>query len=133
MNIMKYTIERTNELLKVNNYTVEDLVEKQNRVINKLKKKMKIEPRDPYTKEKHPLRVKDFVCIPQSNMPWKLITLQKIDNDGVDNLRFCYYIVSYKILSEKGELQMKYGQFRLNIPIEDYNRLIEKAKLKGII
>jgi hypothetical protein len=66
-------------------------------------------------------------------MPWKLITLQKIDNDGVENLRFCYYTLNFKLLNNEGKLRIIYGQFGLNIPMEDYNKLIEKAKEKGMI
>lgn len=130
---MKYTIEMTHKLLKENGYGEEDLIELRNHIIQRLKKRMKVVAKNPYTKKKHVLPVLDFVYHAQSNMPWKLITLQKIDNDGVENLRFCYYTLNFKLLNNEGKLQMKYGQFGLNIPMDDYNKLIDKAKEKGMI
>ena len=130
---MKQTIQRTYELLQENGYTEEDLSNLHDKVIQNLKNKMMVVAKEPYTKIKQKQPVIDFVCKIQSNMPWKLITLQKIDNDGVENLRFCYYTLNFKLLNNEGKLQMKYGQFGLNIPMEDYNKLIEKAKEKGMI
>lgn len=130
---MKYTIERTHKLLEENGYMEEDLTNLHNNVIQNLENRRMVVAEEPYTKKKQKQPVIDFVYKTQSNMPWKLITLQKIDNDGVDNLRFCYYTLNFTLLKEKGKLQMKYGQFGLNIPIEDYNILIEKAKEKGMI
>lgn len=130
---MKYTIEMTHKLLEENGFTDEDLIEKHNHVINILEKKRKVVAKNPYNRKKHILPVIDFVTHVQSNMPWKLITLQKIDNDGVENLRFCYYILNFTLLKEKGKLGMKYGQFGLNIPLDDYEILIKKAKQKGLI
>ena len=125
---MKYTIEMTHKLLKEKRYTEKDLIDKCNNVIQRLEKRRKIEPREPYTRKVNPMQVIDAVYHVQSNMPWKLIILQKIDNDGIDNLRFCYYIISFKRLKEKGKLQMMYGQFGLFIPLEDYEILMKKAK-----
>ncbi|MCK4827494.1 hypothetical protein KA005_67820 [bacterium] len=64
---MRRTIEMTHKLLKENGYTEEDLIEKRDHVIQQLEKRMKVEPRNPYTKEKHILPVLDFVYVTQSN------------------------------------------------------------------
>lgn len=126
-------IEITNKLLKEYGYTEDDLVRLQNHVIERLEKRMKVEPKNPITKEKYTNPVIDFVYEVQHNMPWKIITLQKMKTDTGDELRFCYYILNYTLLKREGKLQMKYGQYGLNIPIKDYNRLIEKAKAEGMI
>ncbi len=130
---MKYTIEMTHKLLKENGHKKENFADLHNKVIQNLEDKMMVVAKEPFTKIKQKQPVIDFVCKAQSNMPWKLITLQKIDNDGVENLRFCYYTLNFTLLKNEGKLQMKYGQFGLNIPMEDYNKLIEKAKGKGMI
>jgi hypothetical protein len=98
-----------------------------------MKKRMKVEPKNPYTKEKRSIPVIDFVYQIQTNLPYKIITLQKMRTPSGDELRFCYYILNFTLLEKKGKLQMKYGQFGLNIPMEDYNILIDKAKRKGMI
>ena len=125
--------EQTYKLLKKHGYTDVDLEKLRNHVINKIEKRMKVESKNPYTEEKHSIPVIDFVYEVQHNMPWKIITLQKMRTHSEDELRFCYYILNYTLLKKSGKLQMKYGQFGLNIPIEDYNNLIEKAKRKGMI
>jgi hypothetical protein len=130
---MRYTIQRTYELLEENGHKEADFVDLHNKVIQKLEDRMMVVAKEPFTKKKQKQPVIDFVCKAQSNMPWKLITLQKIDNDGVENLRFCYYTLNFKLLNNEGKLRIIYGQFGLNIPMEDYNKLIEKAKEKGMI
>ena len=125
--------EHTHNLLKKHGYKDIDLELLRNRVIDRLEKRMKVEPKNPYTGKKHSIPVIDFVYEVQHNMPWKIITLQKMRTSSGEELRFCYYILNYTRLKEKGKLQMKYGQFGLNIPIEDYIKLIVKAKGKGMI
>ena len=102
-----------------------------NYFIKKMEQRMKVEPKNPITGVKYINPVIDFVTQVQHNMPWKLIILQKMKTQRGKELRFCYYILNYKLLKEKGKLQMKYGQFGLNIPIKDYNILINKAEQKG--
>jgi len=123
----------TYDLMKKNGYTENDLEKLRTYVINKINKRMKVEPKNPYTGEKHIIPVIDFVYEVQHNMPWKIITLQKMKTPSGEELRFCYYILNYTLLKREGKLQMKYGQFGLNIPIVDYNSLINKAKKKGMI
>jgi hypothetical protein len=127
--------EQTYMLLEKHGYKDIDLeLERlQNHVIDKLKKRMKVEAKNPLTGEKHSTPVIDFVYEVQHNMPWKIITLQKIKTPTGDELRFCYYILNYTLLARDGKLQMKYGQYGVNIPIDDYYKLIEKAKQKGMI
>jgi len=126
--------EKTYGLLKKYGYSDSDLEKLRNYVIDKFIKRMKVEPRNPYNnKEKTPIPVVDFVYLVQNNLPWKIITLQKMRTPSGDELRFCYYILNYTLLEKKGKLQMKYGQFGLNIPIDDYHKLIDEAKRKGMI
>lgn len=124
---------QTYALLKKHGYNDNDLEQKRNHVIDALKKRMKVEPRNPITNEKQSIPVIDFVYQVQHDMPWKIITLQKMKISTGEELRFCYYILNYTLLIEEGKLNFKYGQYGLNIPVEDYHRLIEKAKAKGMI
>jgi len=130
---MKYSIDMTNKLLEENGFTKKNLIDKQNQVIIGLNKRKKVVAKNPYTKIEQILPVIDFVYHVQSNMPWKLILLQKINNDGTINLRFCYYTLNFTLLKNEGKLQMMFGQFGLFIPPEDYKKLMDKAKQKGMI
>ena len=48
-------------------------------------------------------------------------------------IRLGYYLVSPKILKEKGIIKLIWGQYNPNIPKKDLLELISKAKQKGII
>lgn len=71
----------------------------------------------------------DEICIPQSDLPSKLIYLQKIkfESDGREELRLGYYIIG-KRLSMRGK--WVWGQFATMIPTNDFKRIIEAARKK---
>ncbi len=125
--------EHTEKLLNKHEIKEIDLENKIKYVIDRMTKRMKVEPKNPYTKEKTSNPVIDFVYHRQSNLPWKIITLQKTRTPSGDELRFCYYILNYTLLEKKGKLGIKYGQFGLDIPIDDYKILMDKAKMKGLL
>ncbi|HZH33197.1 MAG TPA: hypothetical protein VEY11_20720 [Pyrinomonadaceae bacterium] len=86
---------------------------------------------EPVTGNKKHFRVIDEVIQIQSDYPTKAIYLQKIEfeKDRRIELRFGYYIIGMK----PGRFgKWVWGQFAPLMPIEDFERIVEEAKAKGL-
>lgn len=76
-------------------------------------------------------KIGKYVTLKQSNYPKKKFVLQEIlFEDGKKELRVGYYIIGEKPRSKD---KWVWGQFCPLFPKKDLERLIQKAKNKGII
>lgn len=76
-------------------------------------------------------KIGEYVTLKQSNYPKKKFVLQEIlFEDGKKELRVGYYIIGKKPRSKD---KWVWGQFCPLFPKKDLERLIQKAKNKGII
>lgn len=76
-----------------------------------------------------------FVCLRQSNFPFKLFVLQEVFLEGEKEpeIRLGYYLISPRALIEEGKLRLVWGQYNPNIPKEDFKELVKKAEREGIV
>lgn len=73
----------------------------------------------------------DEISIPQSDVPHKLIYLQKIQfEDKKIELCLCYYIIG-KLPKMKGK--WVFGQFATFLPVKDFKVITKEAKKRGWI
>jgi len=80
---------------------------------------------DPVTKHKDKFEVIDEIRIAQSDLPSKIILLQKVRfARGVTELRLAYYIIGKK-QGMKGK--WVFGQYATFIPIQDFHELMRLA------
>lgn len=121
------------ELLKEYGYTMEDVDKAFHDKIKELEKKK-------YVIEKLPLGEKvkrpvgQFVTLTQSDYPVKMFVLQELYTRKKEaEVRIGYYIVSQKMLRNKGKLSLQWGQFNPNFPKKDLKELIKRAKNKDIL
>ena len=121
------------ELLKEHGYTMEDVDKAFHNKIKELEKKK-------YVIEKLPLGgnvrrpVGRFVTLRQSNYQVKMFVLQELHvGKGEPEVRIGYYIVSKKMLRNKGKLSLQWGQFNPNFPKKDLKELIKRGERKRIL
>ena len=85
---------------------------------------------------------KDWVFMPQSNLPKKVFVFERLEKIRVDigdnrgtKIGEEEYRIGYFIVGEIGNRKDKWtwGQFCPLIPIKDFNKLLYLAKNKGVI
>jgi hypothetical protein len=82
--------------------------------------------KDPVTKEKLGFQILDEIRQPQSDLPSKIIVLQKIKfDDGRFELRLGYYIIG-KRPGMKGK--WTWGQYATFLPLKDFRSIIKEAE-----
>ena len=76
--------------------------------------------------------ITDEVRVPQSDMPEKILCLQRIefDEDKRVEVRLGYYIIG-KLPKMRG--RWVWGQFAALMPLQDFRALIQQAEKKGWI
>jgi len=129
------TLEKFQELLREHGYTMEDVDKAFHNKIKELEKKKYIKEKEPLEKKKvYERPVGRFVTLKQSDYPVKMFVLRELYTGKKEaEVRIGYYIVSIKILRNKGKLSLMWGQFNPNIPKKDLKELIAKAERKGIL
>jgi len=122
-----------NKLLEEHGYTMEDVDKVFHERIKELEKKK-------YVKEELPLgdKVKRpvgrFVTLRQSDYPIKMFVLQELYVGKKEpEVRIGYYIISKKILRDRGKLSLQWGQFNPSFPKKDLKELLRRAEKKGIL
>lgn len=121
------------DLLKKHGYTTKDVDELFREKTKQLEEKKIVYEIVPVEGKKQ-RRIGRFVTLRQSDYPLKMFVLQELDIDREEpEVRLGYYIVSKRILRDKGKLALMWGQFNPNIPKKDLKELIKKAENKGIL
>lgn len=121
------------ELLEEQGYTIEDVDQAFHTKIKELEKKKHVEEKLPLgDKVKRP--VGRFVTLRQSDYPMKMFVLQELYVGKKEpEVRVGYYIVSKKMLRDKGKLSIQWGQFNPSFPKKDLKELLKRAEKKGIL
>jgi hypothetical protein len=129
--------EEIQELLSRKGKTMEDIEKAFEDKKRKLENKRYIVEKRPWSKKATRLkrRIGRSIYLVQSNFPLKMFVFQESFHEGKKEpeIRLGYYLVSPKILKEKGIIKLIWGQYNPNIPKKDLLELISKAKQKGII
>lgn len=137
MTEMHFISKEAKGRLNEEDFTLEDVKEKFRQKIEELRGKKYISERQPWSEKPKKIKRKAgrFVSLIQSNFPFKMFVLREsfLEGEEEPEIRIGYYIVSPKLLKEKGKLRLMWGQYNPNIPKKDFIELIRKAQEKGII
>ena len=85
--------------------------------------------RDPINGSPYSFTVTDEITLPQSELPSKIICLQRIAfEDGRQEVRLGYYIIGKR---PRMLGKWVWGQYAALLPLEDFKAIIRQAEKKG--